>query len=109
MNADTNLDIENGFDCLADPNCNVGGSWFNVRAESFGNVKSVRLSVSGRLSASRIENVSPWSLFGDNPGPPPNYLRKRLPPGDYMVAAEAFPEEQAVGNANTKTLQFTVA
>jgi outer membrane biosynthesis protein TonB len=109
VNADTNLDIENGFDCLADPNCNVGASWFNVRAESFGNVKSVRLSVSGRLSASRIENVSPWSLFGDNRGPPPNYLRKRLPPGDYTIVAEAFPEEQANGNANTKTLQFTVA
>jgi hypothetical protein len=109
VNADSNLDIENGFDCLADPNCNIGASQFNVRAESFGNVKSVRLSVSGPLSASRVENLSPWSLFGDIPGPPPSYLRSKLPQGDYTIVAEAFPKEQAVGIANIKTLQFTVA
>ena len=109
VNAVSNFDIENGFDCLADSNCNVGADKFNVRAESFGDVKSVRLSLSGRLSTSRVENVFPWSLFGDKPGPPLDYLQSDLPQGDYTILAEAFPEEQAVGTSNNATFQFTVA
>ena len=102
----TDLDVPGGFDCM--PTVCVGSATsFNIRAETFGDVKSVRLRLTGGLFADRVENASPFSAFGDVSG---IYFGKELPPGTYTIKAEAYPLRRARGTPSpAKTLQFMIA
>jgi len=110
VDADTNLDVVGGFNCLPNPICVGNTQKFNIRAETFGTgIGSVLLTLSGRLTTTRVEGVSPYSLFGDKPGPVPDYIKKDLPAGDYTVTAQAFPLPQAQGiGSPIASLNFTI-
>jgi hypothetical protein len=101
-------DIAGGFNCT--PACTGTATRFNIRAESFGTVGSVRLRLSGRLSTGwRVENVAPYTIRGDTPGTPPDYYEMALPSGDYTIEAEAFPLPGGEGRGSgIESLEFTM-
>jgi hypothetical protein len=108
VDAVTNEDIPGAFDCLPYI-CNNDVVLVNIRAETIGHVKSVRLSLVGPVSVQpprRVENVAPWSLFGDVNG---DFNRAVLQPGKYTISAEPFSEMNAQGKAGEiMSLQFQV-
>ncbi len=56
---------------------------------------SVRLTLGGPVSASRIENVAPYSVFGDSSG---NYAGKAFGAGSYTLRMQAYPAQDAGGS-----------
>jgi len=107
VDAVTNEDIPGAFDCLPYL-CENDAVLVNIRAETIGHVKSVGLSLVGPVSVrqQRVENVAPWSLFGDVNG---DFNRAVLQPGKYSISAEPFSEMNAQGKAGEiMSLQFQV-
>ena len=106
VDADTDLDIDGGFNCK--PAACIGTTTsFNIRAETFGEVGSVRLLSGKRSPPSRIESVEPYAVFGDNAR---DYLGHPLPAGDYTIEAQAFPLPNAQGTPSPLVrLDFTIA
>ncbi|HET8736653.1 MAG TPA: Ig-like domain-containing protein [Pricia sp.] len=79
---------------------------FNIRATAPSGAKSVRLSLSGAKSVTRLEELVPYSLFGDLEG---NYLSGRLGSGSYTLEAVAYSGNGGSGNVvSSKTIRFTV-
>lgn len=108
VDASTDVDIEGAFRC--NPACVGDTSSFNIRAETFGSVSSVRLMLSGTRSINKLEGVAPYTLGGDTPGTPPDYRGISLPPGDYRIEAQAFPLPKAQGvGSSIEGLDFTIA
>jgi hypothetical protein len=108
VNAATNADVsEGGFEC-SPYTCMGDGQVFNIRADTTEDVRSVRLSLNGPVTtAPRVEDASPFSLFGDISG---DYFGRKLPPGSYQVIAEPFGSLNALGQAGSViTVNFVVA
>ena len=77
----------------------------NIRAETRAGaaIGSVRLELSGAVSASRTENHAPYALFGDRGG-------RALPAGTYMIVATPYPEANLGGTPGPGlSVTFTVA
>ena len=77
----------------------------NIRAETRAGAEigSVRLELSGAVSASRTENLAPYALFGDRGG-------RALPAGTYTVSATPYPEANLGGTPGPAlSMSFTVA
>lgn len=73
------------------------GVQFNIRANSTGDVKSVRLQLSGTLSKIMTENVAPHALYGDSPAG--DYRGQLFPVGSYAISAKPYSEASAGGTA----------
>lgn len=77
-----------------------------IRAITKGAVGSVKLGISGPITSSRIENVSPYSLFGDNGG---IFASRLFPEGEYELTATPYrePDGQGLpGKALTLSFKF---
>ena len=108
VDAIADSDVIGGFDCLPDPVCTGATVMFNIRVDTFGNVSSVWIKLSGSLSPqSRVESTAPYTLVGDAPGVDPDYYGMALPSGDYTIEAIAFSPE-GVGS-QLASLNFTIS
>lgn len=104
VDGDTDADLT-GFNCQPYA-CRDGATKFNIRADFFGNVKSVRLSIDGPVSNVRVENVPPYALFGDINS---NYAGVPFPTGTYTVSAQAFTGNGASGEGSPiMTYEFRI-
>lgn len=59
----------------------------SIRAETFGDVNSVTLSLDGPIQYDTTENAMPWTLFGDYDS---NYNGQTFVKGSYTIIAQAF-------------------
>jgi len=79
----------------------------NVKAETPEGTESVKFTLSGTSSSSRIENFSPYALFGDIEG---NYYSSTLGGGSYTLNIIAYDQNSATGNILAEeTISFTVS
>lgn len=109
MNGDTDLDL-GPVTC---GNCIPSGTPVNIRADVFGEelIGSVgftleRPSGSG-VPSSRVENVVPFAMFGDNNG---NYAGFELPSGSYKITATAYSGPSQTGQSGGDLeVDFTVS
>ncbi|HMB62316.1 MAG TPA: T9SS type A sorting domain-containing protein [Eudoraea sp.] len=77
-----------------------------IRAVTRGEVGSVKIEINGPITSSRIENVSPYSLFGDSGG---IFASRLFPEGEYELAATPFREPDGQGMAGkTLTVTFSI-
>ncbi len=104
VNADTNIDI---FDLVDGQEIGVQTAALSIRANTDpAVVGSVSLVISGLLSNSRVENVAPYTLFGDYLD---NYNGFQLQVGTYTISATAYSGANLSGtNLGTLTNQFTI-
>jgi hypothetical protein len=78
----------------------------DIRAEPFDAVGSVKLTLKGPVSSSRLENKAPFALFGDVDG---DYLGMILSSGNYTVTAQAFSLENMGGvKGPIKSVSFSI-
>jgi hypothetical protein len=87
----------------------VGVPKLNLRATTAGTVGSVKLEVSGTESKTVIDNLTPFSLNGDD-GNGNFYYGNWYPPklGTYTIKATSYSGPNATGTAGTPyTIQFT--
>ena len=104
VNAATNQDIGLVHSC---DGCFTPSTSVNIRVDTFGNVKSVKLTLEGPIQFIKIENVAPYALFGDKNGV---FNGKVLTSGSYTVTAQAFSELDAGGLASDiKSVSFTIS
>lgn len=69
VNAETNEDIVNAFDsCDPVSDCFGSATSFNIRAEVFGVVQGVDLSITGPVTAEKTEVFVPYAIFSDIDG-----------------------------------------
>jgi len=96
VDAENDIPIPGAFDCT--PNACLGSvTLFNIRAETFGDVGSVRLEIDGPIKKTQLENVDPYALWGDTDG---DYAGTFLPQGTFTVTAQAFSQENGKGEAS---------
>ncbi len=86
------------------------GGVVNVRANTagtpIGSVKFIMTNTSGVVVQSRIENVAPYALYGDNSG---DYIAKDLFNGTYELTAIPYTQPNAIGTIGTPlTVVFTI-
>ena len=90
---------------LVDP---ANGSYgIRVELADGARVESIRPELSGPKSYSQIENVAPFSLYGDTC----TYLNgEGLPPGSYTLSATAYSKDNTHGEElQTLEISFTVS
>jgi hypothetical protein len=105
VDAETGKDIPGGLLCSPYA-CTGNTQIIDICAETSGAVQSVRLTLSGPVEETRVENIPPWALFGNTAG---QYNGKALPPGSYTLTAEPFSETQGLGMAGPqKTETFII-
>jgi hypothetical protein len=92
-------------DCEPLNKCFGSAKGFNVRAKTFGNVKSVYLTSEGPIRQPGItEGIAPYSVWGDDGYG--DYNEEKLKPGTYTVTARAT---DGRGNkSSTLSRTFTV-
>lgn len=107
VNADTNVDIFELTDGMQIDIASLSTLNLNIRATTNDITRSVRLNLTGELTASKIENVAPYALFGDFPQG--NYFGKDFGLGMYTISATAFSESRTQGTASeTLTVNFSI-
>ena len=85
----------------------LGTDKFSVRVNTTEVTESTYIALSGPRNYSRTENVTPYSLFGDNAG---QYFGRSLPPGSYTITATPYSEDHlngAQGKALSIRFEFT--
>jgi surface protein len=106
INADTDEDIMEITDGLEINLLELPTTSLNIRANTTGEVKSVRLQLSGALSNARTENVAPYALYGDNGG---NYAEQIFLPGAYSLSATPYSESNLGGSPGIPlSIQFNM-
>ncbi|MFK7958792.1 MAG: ThuA domain-containing protein [Lysobacterales bacterium] len=85
----------------------LGFSEFSVRTDNVpAGTASIEFTLTGPVATTRVENVAPYSLFGDTNG---NFAGETLNPGNYLLQVSAFGQANAAGDAlATVTVSFTV-
>lgn len=103
VNADTNEDLFELVDGMQIDINSLSTMHLDIRANTTEVVESVQLTaVEG---ASRIENVSPYALFGDFPQH--NYLGNDFSKGEYIVTAIPYGMDNGKGETGESlTIQF---
>ena len=89
---------------LSDP----GSGNYGIRATKMSDatIGSVHLELAGPKSVSRTENITPYSLYGDDGV---NLNGETLPAGNYTITATAYSERNKGGDTmGTLELDFTV-
>lgn len=108
VDADTSTDIATigSPECEPMNKCFNGATLFNIRAETFGNVKSVYLKSDGPIrEPGRKEGIAPYSVWGDDGKG--DFTRHELKEGTYTITAQAADRRGNKSSMFTKT--FTVA
>ncbi len=79
----------------------------NVSFRTYGpEVGSMRLSLSGPVSNTRVENVTPYSLWGDNAG---DFAGQSLATGEYTLTATAYSGSGGGGSElGSLTIDFVI-
>ncbi len=107
VDADTNDDI---LDLVDGDNLNLDElptSNLSIRAEVSSDVESVFLQITGDLTGTRTENVSPYALFGDSNG---NFSGRTFGAGTYNVNATPYTLDNLNGEAGASlSLSFTIS
>ena len=97
-----------GFDPIPDGavlNLNQLPHDINIRANTVGNVKSVRFSFKEQ-DTFRIETNSPFALFGDIEG---DYSNAQLAVGEYELNATPYANKKGIGDpGHSATISFQV-
>ncbi|NJO00705.1 MAG: T9SS type A sorting domain-containing protein [Bacteroidia bacterium] len=84
----------------------LGDRPLNLVALTNREVGSVHLELNGPLSRTRLENLAPYALFGDNNG---DYSGQNLPVGDYTLTATPFEQMNGQGKSGpTLSIRFTI-
>ena len=99
------LNLKNGAIVMLD---NYGTDRFGIRADVFDEyaIGSMALTLAGRLSHSQRENLTPWSLFGDQQG---DLNTRVLNVGTYRLRATAYSEDDQAGDElGMRMVDFTV-
>jgi len=106
VDSSSDQDIPGGLYCQPVA-CTGGAKSFNIRAETAGDVKSVKLILKkeGQIISNRIENDKPWSHFGDLLG---DYKDHVLAPGQYTIEATAYPLPDGQGMGSFQSLDFAI-
>lgn len=107
VDADKNKELEGDLDCK--PFACLGknkNKRYNIRAKMFVHVKSIVLILDGPITTRQVENVPPFSLFGDIEG---DFIGYPLPPGRYTLTARAYHRRNARGKSYTTTQGFEIA
>lgn len=79
---------------------------FNIRAIVPSNAKSVRSSLSGTSTISNIDNVAPYSLFGDSSG---GFNSGSLISGHYVLRVFAYSDINGTGSVIAdRSISFSV-
>lgn len=66
-------------------------------------VGSIKISISGPLNFSRIENIAPYSLFGDSGG---EFGSRLFPEGEYQLTATPYTEADGQGFSGVGLTKF---
>ena len=70
-------------------------------------IGSVNIIMHGPISTEKVENFSPYSLFGDNQIN--GYVGKGFPPGIYQITARPYGESRLSGvEGQSKTITFSI-
>ncbi len=95
-------DIPGALDCDPVNRCFGSATRFNVRAKTFGHVRSVLLTSHGPIKESgRVEGRAPYAVWGDDGKG--DYKRKELKPGIYTVTAQATDDRGQTAAIFSKT------
>ncbi len=71
-----------------------------------GNVKSVRMVLSGTKSRGQTENVKPYTLYGDSNG---DSFGENFPNGNYTIKVDAYSQPNTGGNVvASRTVNFSI-
>lgn len=107
INADADSDFFDLSDGMQIGSATLGGASLNIRANaSIGGVGSVYLELTGTTSATRVENVAPYALFGDSNG---NYFGQTLGTGSYTIKATAYSGSNLSGTKlGADTVSFSI-
>jgi hypothetical protein len=108
VNSETNQDIGLVTTCNG---CFSPSTPVTIRAETFGDVQSVKLGLEGptQLSFTKVENIVPYTLFGDN-SETGDVFGQTFESGSYTVTAQAYSELYAGGAASDiKSVDFIVS
>ncbi|MEO1652084.1 MAG: hypothetical protein AAFU64_00945, partial [Bacteroidota bacterium] len=107
VNAQTNQDIQelkegNQIDLLLFPDTPL-----TIRVEaSNGFAGSIQLDLSGPRNISRLENIAPYSLLGDEND---DFEGELFPVGSYAFSTQTFSQKQGQGIAGTpQTINFEI-
>ena len=85
----------------------IGSKNLAIRAVTFPEeVGSVKIKIAGDLTYERIENIEPYTSFGDRQG---DFVGREFPFGNFIISATAFSEAKGQGDVgNTTTLNFVL-
>lgn len=107
VDADADLDIMEIQDGMQINLSDLPTTFLNIRANTSGDVQSVRLELNGALgNNARTENVVPYALFGDVV---PDYFGRDFLVGNYTLTATPFSSSGASGDAGEAlTISFSI-
>ena len=109
VNADTDKDMMPLIEGRVSSLALVGTNNLSVRAITNPNrVGSVRFELDGPISINRVENMAPYTLFGDsNRGQ--DYAGKTFLPGQYILTVTPFEQARGQGTAGVPlTVHFEI-
>ncbi len=95
VNADTDTDIIEITEGMAVNLRDYPDTQFSIRANADGEVKSIRLELSGPVAGAMTENVAPYALFGDVAG---DFNGKTFLMGSYVMEATPYDAPNLGGN-----------
>jgi len=97
------LQLRDGMRILTD---SLGTQNLNIRAIASESTQSVNFGLSGAREWQHVENVSPFSLFGDYKG---DYTVNELLPGHYTLTAIPYPSKNLDGDpGRSLTVNFEI-
>lgn len=107
VNATTDVDIQTISNGAVIDLANIPGKSINIRANTYpSETGSVKFSLAGKQTRNQMENILPYTLFGDNNGDYNNWTPAL---GNYTLTATPYTGANGTGKAGTTlTRSFTV-
>ncbi|WP_373519878.1 ExeM/NucH family extracellular endonuclease, partial [Pricia sp.] len=106
VNADTNEDIMEIVEGSVIDLSTLTTNRFTMRADATDDVNSVYFELSGKKVSRKIENLSPFALYGDFGG---NYAGEEFRPGNYRIRTVPFSKTYLRGDRGTGlTANFSI-
>ena len=106
INASTNTIAGSLVDGQVLSLADIGTRYLSIEAVTTAPFGSLLMELEGPVSFSRIENVAPYTLFGDQNN---NFFGKVLTPGRYTITATAFDGKNRSGaSVSTSSINFTI-
>jgi hypothetical protein len=106
LNSTSDKDIRTLEDSTVINLAEIKGKGINIRANTEGEVGSLRMQLSGTLARTQTENIAPYALFGNTGG---NYKHWRPQTGSYTLEAIPFAQVKGAGAAGAAhTVSFRI-